>query len=69
MNLASKRVQGEENEKEGTAMSDEDVNKLVGTSESCQLPVSHQTTANFAFTKYDWVRKVEGMSQCGSISS
>jgi hypothetical protein len=27
-----------------------------------QLPVSHQTIANFAFTKYDWVRKVEGMS-------
>ncbi len=64
MNLASKRVQGEENEEEGTAMSDEDVNKLVGTSESCQLPVSHQTIANFA----DWVRKVEGMS-LGSISS
>ncbi len=61
LNLASKRVQGEENE-EGTAMSDEDVNKLVGTSHSCQLPVSHQTIANFAFTKYDWVRKVEGMS-------
>ncbi len=67
MNLASKRVQGEENEEEGTAMSDEDVNKLVGTSESCQLPVSHQTIANFVFTKYDWVRKVEGMS-LGSIS-
>jgi len=32
---ASKRVQGEENEEEGTAMSDEDVNKLVGTSQSC----------------------------------
>ncbi len=59
MNLASKRVQGEENEEEGT---DEDVNKLFGTSQSCQLPVSHQTIANFAFTKYDWVRKVEGMS-------
>jgi hypothetical protein len=29
LNLASKRVQGEENEEEGT---DEDVNKLVGTS-------------------------------------
>jgi len=67
LNLASKRVQGEEKE-EGTAMSDEDVNKLVGTSESCQLPVSHQTLANFTFTKYDWVRKVEGMS-LGSISS
>ncbi|CAK9206219.1 unnamed protein product [Sphagnum troendelagicum] len=38
LNLASKRVQGEENEEEGTAMSDEDVNKLVGTSQSCQLP-------------------------------
>ncbi|CAK9866134.1 unnamed protein product [Sphagnum jensenii] len=38
LNLASKRVQGEENEEEGTAISDEDVNKLVGTSESCQLP-------------------------------
>ncbi|KAH8955274.1 hypothetical protein BDL97_08G127800 [Sphagnum fallax] len=38
LNLASKRVQAEENEKEGTAISDEDVNKLVGTSESCQLP-------------------------------
>jgi hypothetical protein len=68
LNLASKREQAEENEKEGTAISDEDVNKLVGTSESCQLPVSHQTIANFAFTKYDWVRKVEGMS-FGSISS
>jgi hypothetical protein len=68
LNLASKRVQGEENEEEGTGMSDEDVNKLVGTSESCQLPVSHQTIANFAFTKYDRVRKVEGMS-LGSISS
>jgi hypothetical protein len=68
LNLASKRVQGEENEEEGTAMSDEDVNKLVGTSKSCQLPVSHQTIANFAFTKYDRVRKVEGMS-LGSISS
>ncbi len=68
MNLASKRVQGEENEEEGTAMSDYDVNKLVGTSESCQLPVSHQTIANFAFTKHDWFRKVEGMS-LGSISS
>ncbi len=44
-------------------MSDEDVNKLVGTSESCQLPVSHQTTANFPFTKYEWVRKVGGMSR------
>jgi hypothetical protein len=62
LNLASKRVQGEENEEEGTAMSDEDVNKLVGTSQSCQLPASHQTITNFAFTKYDWVRKVEGMS-------
>ncbi len=49
-------------------MSDEDVNKLVGTSESCQLPVSHQTTANFAFTKYEWVRKVEGIC-LGSIRS
>ncbi len=68
MNLASKRVQGKENEEEGTAMFDEDVNKLVGTSESCQLPISHQTIANFAFTKYDWVRKVESMS-LGSISS
>jgi hypothetical protein len=68
LNLASKRIQVEENEKEGTAMSDEDANKLVGTSESCQLPVSHQTIANLAFTKYDWVRKVEGMS-LGSISS
>jgi hypothetical protein len=68
LTLASTRVQGEENEKEGTAMSDEDMNKLVGTSESCQLPVSHQTIANFAFTKYDWVWKVEGMS-LGSISS
>ncbi|CAK9883362.1 unnamed protein product [Sphagnum jensenii] len=38
LNLASKRVQGEDNEEEGTAMSDEDVNKLVGTSQSCQLP-------------------------------
>jgi hypothetical protein len=62
LNLASKRVQCEENEEEGTAMSDEDVNKLVGTSESCQLPGSHQNITNFAFTKYDWVRKVEGMS-------
>ncbi len=68
MNLASKIEQGEENEEEGTAMFDEDVNKLVGTSESCQLPISHQTIANFAFTKYDWVRKVESMS-LGSISS
>ncbi len=68
MNLASKRVEGEENEEEGTAMFDEDVNKLVGTSESCQLPISHQTIANFAFIKYDWVRKVETMF-LGSISS
>jgi hypothetical protein len=40
----------------------EDVNKSVGTFESCQLLVSHKTIANFAFIKYDWVRKVEGMS-------
>ncbi len=39
-----------------------DVNKLVGTFESCQLLVSQETIANFAFTKYDWVRKVEDMS-------
>jgi hypothetical protein len=68
LNLASKKVQVVENEEEGTAMFDEDVNKLVGTSESCKLPISHQTIANFALTKYDWVRKVESMS-LGSISS
>jgi hypothetical protein len=62
-----KKSTRQENE-EGTAMFDEDVNKLVGTSQSCQLPISHQTIADFAFTKYDWVRKVESMS-LGSISS